>query len=97
MREASSRALGDVVPFTPVPGQGTRVEVPPTVDEGVFQKVTRGAIASAKPGKRSAEPAVNSQQVALRATVARPQIVQIAFLRMFVGILVLPQEEKGER
>jgi hypothetical protein len=37
VREAASRAFGDAVQFTPVPGQGTRVEVPPTEDSEAFR------------------------------------------------------------
>ena len=48
VRDAVSAAFGDAVEFTPITGQGTRVEVPPTVDEGAFQDVTRGAIAAAQ-------------------------------------------------
>jgi hypothetical protein len=48
VREAASRAFGDAVQFTPAPGQGTRVEIPPTVDEEAFQEVTRAAIAAAQ-------------------------------------------------
>src|SRR5437879_12007425 len=36
VREAVSTAFGDAVQFTPVSGQGTRVEVAPTIDEKVF-------------------------------------------------------------
>ncbi len=46
--EAVSATFGDAVQFTPAPGQGTRVEVPPTVDEVAFQEVTRSAIAAAQ-------------------------------------------------
>ncbi len=48
VREAVSAAFGDAVQFTPVPGEGTRVEVPPTIDEKTFQEVTRVAIAAAQ-------------------------------------------------
>jgi hypothetical protein len=41
-------AFGDVVQFTPAPGQGTRVEIPPTEDSEAFQEVTRAAIAAAQ-------------------------------------------------
>jgi hypothetical protein len=47
VREATSRAFGDAVQFTPVKGAGTRVEVGPTVDTATFQEVTRQAIAEA--------------------------------------------------
>ncbi len=48
VREATSRAFGDAVQFTPAPGQGTRVEISPTVDEEAFQEVTRAAITAAQ-------------------------------------------------
>ena len=48
VREAASTAFGDAVQFTPAEGAGTRVEIPPTVDEGAFQEVTRSAIAAAQ-------------------------------------------------
>lgn len=48
VREATSRAFGDMVQFTPAPGQGTRVEIPPTEDSEAFQEVTRAAIAAAQ-------------------------------------------------
>ncbi len=48
VREAVSAAFGEAVQFTPVPGEGTRVEVPPTIDEKTFQEVTRVAIAAAQ-------------------------------------------------
>lgn len=48
VRAAASTAFGDAVQFTPAPGQGTRVEVPPTVDTEAFQQVTREAIAAAQ-------------------------------------------------
>lgn len=48
VREAASLAFGDAVQFTPAPGQGTRVEVPPTADAQAFQEVTRAAIAAAQ-------------------------------------------------
>ena len=48
LREAVSAAFGDVVQFTPVPGEGTLVEVPPIIDEKTFQEVTRVAIAAAQ-------------------------------------------------
>jgi hypothetical protein len=52
VREVVNAVFGDVVQFTPITGQGTRVEVPPSVDEEVFQGVAREAIAAAqeKPG-----------------------------------------------
>ena len=46
VRDAVSAAFGDAVQFTPITGRGTRVEIPSTVDEEVFQDVTRGAIAA---------------------------------------------------
>ena len=48
VREAVSTAFGDAVQFTPAPGQGTRVEVAPTIGEEAFQEVTRAAIAAAQ-------------------------------------------------
>ncbi len=48
VREAASRAFGDAVQFTPVPGRGTWVEVPPTEDPGAFQEVARAAILAAQ-------------------------------------------------
>lgn len=48
VREAVSTAFGDAVQFTPAPGQGTRVEVAPTIDEKVFQEVARTAIEAAQ-------------------------------------------------
>jgi len=48
VREAVSAAFGDAVQFTPAPGQGTRVEVLPSIDEKVFQEVAREAIAAAQ-------------------------------------------------
>lgn len=48
VREAVGTTFGDAVQFTPVPGQGTRVEVAPTIDEKVFQDVAREAIAAAQ-------------------------------------------------
>ena len=36
VREAVSTAFGDSVQFTLAPGQGTRVEVAPTIDEEAF-------------------------------------------------------------
>lgn len=48
VREATSRAFGDAVQFTPVPGQGTRVEILPTIDEEAFQEVTRAAIVASQ-------------------------------------------------
>lgn len=46
--EATSHAFGDAVQLTPVPGQGTRVEVPPTEDAQAFHAVVRAAIAAAQ-------------------------------------------------
>jgi hypothetical protein len=48
VREAVSTAFGEAVQFTPAPGQGTRVEVLPSVDEKTFQGVVREAIAAAQ-------------------------------------------------
>ena len=46
--EATSHAFGDAVQLTPVPGQGTRVEVPLTQDTEAFQAVVRAAITAAQ-------------------------------------------------
>jgi hypothetical protein len=46
VREATSHAFGDAVQLTPVPGQGTRVEVPRTEDSEAFHAVVRAAIAA---------------------------------------------------
>ncbi len=48
VREATSHAFGDAVQLTPVPGQGTRVEVPRTEDAEAFHVVVRAAIAAAQ-------------------------------------------------
>jgi len=48
VREAISAVFGDAVQFTPVPGQGTRVEIPPTINEETFQEVAGAAIAAAQ-------------------------------------------------
>jgi hypothetical protein len=48
VRKAVSAAFGDAVQFTPVPGEGTLVEVPPIIDEKIFQEVTRVTIAAAQ-------------------------------------------------
>jgi hypothetical protein len=48
VREAVNTAFGDAVQFTPVPGQGTRIEVAPTIDEKVFRDVAREAISAAQ-------------------------------------------------
>ncbi len=58
VRAATSQAFGDAVQFTSAPGQGTRVEVPPTIDTEAFQKVTREAIAAAQQKKRNTDPGV---------------------------------------
>ncbi|MEO7020254.1 MAG: hypothetical protein ABI234_08905 [Ktedonobacteraceae bacterium] len=49
VRHAVSTAFGDAVQFTSTLGDGTRVEVAPTVDEKTFQAIARAAIASAQP------------------------------------------------
>lgn len=50
VRQAVCTAFGDAVQFTSTSGDGTRVEVAPTVDEKkVFQAIARAAIASAQP------------------------------------------------
>jgi hypothetical protein len=48
VREAVGAAKGCAVQVTLIPGQGTRVEVPPTEDAHAFGKVARAAIAAAK-------------------------------------------------
>ena len=48
VREAASRAFGDAVQVTAIPGQGTRVEIPTTEDAQTFQAVARAAIAAAQ-------------------------------------------------
>lgn len=48
VREAVSAAFGDAIQYTPITGQGTRVEVPPAIDEEAFLEVTRSAIAAAQ-------------------------------------------------
>lgn len=47
VREATSRAFGDAVQFTPIKGAGTRVKALPSLDKNAFQEVTRQAIAEA--------------------------------------------------
>ena len=71
VREAVSAAFGDAVQFTPITGEGTRVEVPPTVDEGAFQVVARAAIAAAqeRPEGRIVKPTPSS--VVTRRTCSR--------------------------
>jgi hypothetical protein len=54
VREAVHVAFGDVVQLTPITGQGMWVEVPPSVDEEVFQSVAREAIAAAQEASNSA-------------------------------------------
>jgi hypothetical protein len=51
VREAVGAAFGDAVQLTPAPGQGTRVEVPPTEDAQAFQALARAAIAAAQQQK----------------------------------------------
>ena len=48
VREAASRAYGDAVRLTPIPGQGTLVEVPPTENAEAFQALARAVIAEAQ-------------------------------------------------
>ncbi len=48
VRVAVSTAFGDAVQYTPITGQGTRVEARLCVDEEAFQRVTRAAIAAAQ-------------------------------------------------
>jgi hypothetical protein len=53
VREAVSAAFVDGIRYTPIAGQGTRVEARPSIDEEAFQEVARSAIAAAqeKPNK----------------------------------------------
>jgi hypothetical protein len=48
VREAVREAFGDAVQYTPVTGQGTRVEAMPSIDKEAFQAVARSAIAAAQ-------------------------------------------------
>jgi hypothetical protein len=48
VRKAVSAAFGDVIQFTSTPGDGTRVEAAPTIDEKKFQEIARAAIAAAQ-------------------------------------------------
>lgn len=48
VREAVRAAFGDAIQYTPVTGQGTRIEASASVDEAAFQEVTRAAIAVAQ-------------------------------------------------
>jgi hypothetical protein len=48
VRSAVSAAFGDAVQYTPITGQGTRVEARPSIDEEAFQEVARSAIAAAQ-------------------------------------------------
>jgi hypothetical protein len=52
VRAAVSAAFGDGIRYTPIAGQGTRVEVPPSVNVELFQGVAHEAIAASqeKPG-----------------------------------------------
>jgi hypothetical protein len=54
VRAAVSAAFGDGIRYTPIGGQGTRVEAKLSLDEKVFQEVARSAIAAAqeKPSKK---------------------------------------------
>jgi hypothetical protein len=61
VREAVHAAFGDVVQLTPITGQGTWVEVPPSVDEEVFQRVAREAIAAAQEASNSAYRILDAQ------------------------------------
>ena len=53
VREAVSAAFVDGIRFTPIAGQGTRVEARSSIDEEAFQEVARSAIAASqeKPSK----------------------------------------------
>jgi hypothetical protein len=48
VRAAVSAAFGDGIRYTPIAGQGTRVEARPSIDEETFQEVARSAIAAAQ-------------------------------------------------
>jgi hypothetical protein len=48
VREAVSAAFGDAIQYTPIIGQGTRVEARSPVDEEAFLEVTRATIAVAQ-------------------------------------------------
>jgi hypothetical protein len=48
VRAAVSAAFGDGIRYTPIVGQGTRVEARPSIDEEAFQEVARSAIAAAQ-------------------------------------------------
>jgi hypothetical protein len=50
---AVSAAFGDGIRYTPIAGQGTRVEAKPIIDKEAFQEVARSAIAASqeKPNK----------------------------------------------
>ncbi len=48
VRAAVSAAFGDAVQYTPIAGQGTRVEARHSIDEEAFQEVARSAIAAAQ-------------------------------------------------
>ena len=48
VREAVNAAFGDAVQYTPITGQGTRVEAMPIIDKETFQEVARSAIAAAQ-------------------------------------------------
>jgi hypothetical protein len=54
VRAAVSAAFANGIKYTPIAGQGTRVEARLSIDEEAFQKVTRSAIAAAqeKPSKK---------------------------------------------
>jgi DnaJ-class molecular chaperone len=55
VRKAVGAAFGDAVRLTLVPGQGTRVEVPPTEDAQAFQVVASAGSAAAQ--QQEAPPA----------------------------------------
>lgn len=70
VREATRRAFGEAVQFTSAPGLGTRVEVELSVDTGVFQEVTREAIAVAQ--QKHATPGEVDPVSQERSWVAHP-------------------------
>jgi hypothetical protein len=48
VRERLQEAFGDEIQYTTVPGQGTLVQVPSTVDAAQFQSLTREVIVEAQ-------------------------------------------------
>jgi hypothetical protein len=73
VRDAVSAAFGDAVQFTPITGQGTRVEVPPTVDEEAFQEVAHAAIAAAQ-GRPETPPNQQREELSHGLTSNQPSV-----------------------